>query len=155
MPVTPARAPSFKGLRSSSEGASRAKRSNGARNTAPERELRRSLRAQGARYRLHSSLLPGRPDIVFPGARIVVFCDGDFWHGRNWGARKRRLRLGANSEYWIAKIQSNICRDKLTSKALQANGWEVIRVWESDIRADSDSIAKAILRRVRAKAAAR
>src|SRR3569623_2050140 len=112
-------APSFRGLRSTSELASRVKKANKASDTLPELRLRKALTAHGARYHLHAASLPGKPDIEFPSARLAVICDGDFWHGRNWSARRKRLLRGANPDYWIAKIQSNLRRDRLSSNALR------------------------------------
>jgi DNA mismatch endonuclease (patch repair protein) len=78
--------------------------------------------------------LPGRPDIVFLGARVVVFCDGDFWHGRDLSARLARLAAGHNAAYWIAKVQANVARDRRQTEALERAGWVVLRFWESTIR---------------------
>jgi len=63
----------------------------------------------------------------------VIFCDGDFWHGKDWNARKRKLLRGSNSAYWVAKVESNIARDRRTTATLLTNGWTVIRIWESEI----------------------
>jgi DNA mismatch endonuclease (patch repair protein) len=117
----------------SSELASKVKRLTRGRDTRPELLLRRALWALGLRYRVVCRGLPGRPDIVFARARVVIFCDGDFWHGKNWRTRKRKLLRGSNSEYWVAKIESNIIRDRRTTARLKANGWTVIRLWESEI----------------------
>jgi DNA mismatch endonuclease Vsr len=106
-----ARAPSFKGLKPSSEASSRAMRSNTKYNTKPELLLRRELWRLGARYRKNVPGLPGQPDVVFPSARVVIFCDGDFWHGRNWRVLRAKLARRANPQYWIAKIRANKRRD--------------------------------------------
>jgi DNA mismatch endonuclease, patch repair protein len=87
------------------------------------------------RYRLDYPL-PGRPDIVFPTARVAVFCDGDFWHGRNWAERRRRLERGSNADYWVKKIAANRARDARYNRALKELGWTVVRFWETDILAD-------------------
>src|SRR5437879_6384164 len=85
VPVDPTAAvtksPSFKGLKPASEASSRAKRGNRRRDTLQEMLLRRELWKMGLRYRKNVETMPGKPDLVFPGARVVVFCDGDFWHG--------------------------------------------------------------------------
>jgi DNA mismatch endonuclease (patch repair protein) len=83
------------------------------------------------------------PDLVFVGARVAVFVDGDFWHGKHWKKRKERLSRGHNSDYWIAKIECNISRDRMRNIELRASGWTVLRFWESDILSD---IGKAINR---------
>jgi DNA mismatch endonuclease (patch repair protein) len=88
------------------------------------------------RYRKHVRELPGRPDIVFPRARVVVFSDGDFWHGRNWPTLRPKLERGTNSGYWAAKIASNIERDRAVNQALAEAGWRVLRLWENEIKRD-------------------
>src|SRR5271157_6076411 len=124
--------PSFVGLRPASEAASRAKRANRKRDTKPEILLRRALWAAGLRYRKYVSGVQGNPDIVFSRARVVVFCDGDFWHGRNWAKLKHELGHRHNSSYWCAKISRNIARDKRTTAELERLGWAVVRLWETD-----------------------
>ncbi len=144
-------APSFKGYVSSSLMASGTKSRNRAKNTKPEICLRRALFTRGARYRLHASGLPGKPDIVFAGAKVAIFVDGDFWHGRNWRARKKLLAEGSNSEYWVAKIGSNRIRDAHHTATLTKLGWRVVRIWESDIRVGVDRQAELVLRVVKSR----
>lgn len=145
------RAPSFRGRASASARATRAaagaSRKSG---TQPELLLRRLLWQRGLRYRTACAALAGRPDIVFVAARIAVFCDGDFWHGRKLAERIERLRLGHNSDYWIAKLMRNVERDRSVDAQLSAMGWTVLRFWESDIRRDVHSIASIIEAEVRA-----
>jgi DNA mismatch endonuclease (patch repair protein) len=124
-------------------------RRNTRRNTQPELLLRRALWRLGARYRLHFATLPGRPDLVFPSAKLAVFCDGDFWHGRGWQARRRRLARGANAAYWIPKILANRARDRRVSRQLTALGWRVARVWESEILRDPHVVALRLTRGAR------
>ena len=135
------KAPSFKGLRPSSEASSRSKRSNRAHDTKPELILRRALWRLGLRYRKNVTTLPGKPDIVFPGAKVAIFCDGDFWHGKDWEQRKVKLSQGSNAEYWIAKIQRNIDRDRKNTSTLERQGWQVIRLWESAILRNPAALA--------------
>ncbi len=89
--------------------------------------------------------LPGKPDIVFPRRRLAVFCDGDFWHGKDWESRRKKLARGTNSSYWIAKIERNRARDLNNRQALEAAGWTVLRFWESEIRLDTTAVAARIL----------
>jgi len=89
--------------------------------------------------------LPGKPDIVFRRARVAVFVDGDFWHGRDWKRRKRRLELGANSAYWVKKISSNRARDRRHSGALRRLGWRVVRFWESEMKSAPEHHAEFII----------
>jgi DNA mismatch endonuclease (patch repair protein) len=108
--------------------------------------LRRALYALGLRYRVARADLPGCPDVVFAAARVAVFCDGDFWHGRGLEQRVAKLQRGHNAPYWVAKIRRNVERDRATDVALRADGWEVLRYWESDIRANPAAIADAVHR---------
>lgn len=101
------------------------------------------------RYRKNVRALPGKPDIVFFGARIAVFCDGDFWHGRHWQRLSRKLRTGTNASYWIAKIKANRNRDRRNDRFLEMEGWTVIRLWETDIHNDPEWAARAIEKAVR------
>ncbi len=140
------RSPSYHGLTPASASASRVGAGNQNRNTTPELLLRRALFSLGARYRISPSSLPGRPDIAFISSRVAVFCDGDFWHGRDWPTRKEMLARGHNSRYWVAKIQRNIDRDKAIVQTLTQLGWLTLRVWEGDIRNDPNKAAKHILR---------
>src|SRR5262245_56757014 len=106
------RSPSYVGLRPASEAASRAKRANRKKDTAHELLLHRELWRLGLRYRMHVAGLPGSPDLVFRRARVVVFCDGDFWHGRHWKKLRADLQRRHNAAYWIAKIARNRERDQ-------------------------------------------
>src|SRR5690349_12694577 len=125
--------PRFNRFQASSPTATEHLRSIKSSGTKAERQLRSELFKMGFRFRKNYALLPGKPDIVFLRERIAVFCDGDFWHGRNWRKLKDRLENGPNAAYWTAKICSNIKRDRLHNRELKSLGWTVIRVWESSI----------------------
>jgi DNA mismatch endonuclease, patch repair protein len=125
--------------------------SSAKRDTKPELLLRRALWSAGLRYRVAVDSLPGRPDVVIPAARLVVFCDGDFWHGRNLERRIEKLAAGHNAPYWISKIKSNVERDRRIETLLVDSGWDFLRFWESDVCANPKSIAKAVLKAVRTK----
>lgn len=142
---------SFVGLSPASEAASRAKRANRKRDTKPELVLRRALWAAGLRYRKHAGDVPGNPDVVFRAARVVVFCDGDFWHGRDWPVLEEQLLRRHNAEYWIAKIARNRERDALHTLRLAQEGWLVLRFWEKDIIRDPSAVAAAVLETVRCR----
>jgi DNA mismatch endonuclease, patch repair protein len=114
----------------SSEKTTKFGRDNRSRDTAPEILRRKALWALGLRFRVNSPTLFGKPDIVFPGSRVVVFCDGNFWDGRNWKAWRAKLKRGSNAEYWVPKFARNIERDRAVTKAVHAEGWTVIRIWE-------------------------
>lgn len=129
--------PSFTGLLPASPITSRVARASSAkRDTKPELLLRRALRQIGVRYRVDSASLPGRPDLIVPSVRLAVFCDGDFWHGRNLRQRLRKLGAGHNATYWTSKIKSNVDRDRRTERLLRDLGWDLLRFWETDVCAN-------------------
>lgn len=142
----------YDGLEPASANASRAaKGASAKRDTKPEIQLRQALRAIGVRgYRVDVATLPGRPDLVFTRLKLVVFCDGDFWHGRDLEARVERLARGHNAPYWVEKIRGNVVRDRRQEDELRAQGWTVLRFWERDIRDSRDVIAAEIQRAIQA-----
>lgn len=118
--------------------------------------LRRALHAMGLRYRKYAKDLVGRPDIVFPRSRVLVFVDGDYWHARELvedrgnSLRSRLKRLSEPSRvYWTTKFERRVARDREITELLQREGWMVIRLWESDVRADLGRAALRIARSVR------
>lgn len=118
------------------------------KDTEPEMIVRRALWKQGLRYRVNVKTLPGKPDIAFTKAKIAVFCDGDFWHGHNWAIRGLSSldeELASYSDFWRQKIIGNIERDKRNTAILEESGWIVIRLWESDIRADINKCVSQII----------
>lgn len=139
------RSPTFVGLKASSPRASEIARRIRKTDSRAEVALRKELWRRGARYRKNARDLTGIPDLVFASVRVVVFCDGDFWHGRCWNKRKRRLQRGANANYWISKIEGNRARDRRVSRELKADGWIVVRLWECDVLADVAAAADRVL----------
>jgi DNA mismatch endonuclease (patch repair protein) len=138
--------PDFRAFKPSSPRASvLAASSSRKRDTRCEVMLKRELRARGLRFRSDVAALPGRPDIVITAARVAVFCDGDYWHGKRLAERLRRLRAGHNPAYWVAKIKGNVARDRRVRASLRNGGWTVVRAWESDIRRDVGRVADRIL----------
>jgi DNA mismatch endonuclease (patch repair protein) len=109
----------------------------------------------GLRYRKYAARLPGNPDVVFSKARVVVFCDGDFWHGRNWEELRTQLQRRHNADYWVAKIDQNRERDRLNTDALTGDGWLVLRLWETDITRDPGEAAEVVRQAVAARLAQR
>jgi len=101
-----------------------------------EQSLRAAVTAAGLRYQVHPMDLAGRPDLVFSKARLCVFCDGDFWHGRNWSRLQVSLRRRSNPSYWTRKIARNLQRDREQTRLLRRAGWRVLRFWETDILRD-------------------
>lgn len=112
------------------------------KNTSPEVALRRALWTLGLRYRKHYKALSGSPDIVFVRAKVAVFCDGDFWHGRNWEERKHTIP--SNRDYWVPKIERNMLRDERVTHELAEAGWLVLRFWETNIRRDLMGCAQTV-----------
>ena len=135
------KAPSFTGLKPASQAASLAKRMNRSADTIHEKLLRSALWRRGLRFRKNLAVLPGKPDIVFASARVAVFCDGDFWHGRDWHRLSKHLQKRANAAYWLQKIRANMLRDRRTTRLLEKQDWYVIRLWEGDIKANPDGAA--------------
>jgi DNA mismatch endonuclease (patch repair protein) len=137
--------PNYAAFRPASGTASRtARASSRKRDTAPEMLLRRACYALGLRYRVDARDLPGRPDLVFRSARVAVFVDGDFWHGRELEARLARLSAGHNAAYWVAKVSSNVARDRRNNTYLASTGWRVLRLWEGEVRRDPCAAAERV-----------
>ena len=122
------------------------------RDTHAERALREALWKCGLRYRLHGRLLRGRPDIVFGIARVAVFVDGDFWHGRMMIEKGRaslaRTFTGPRARWWTNKIAYNVRHDREVSRTLRAQGWSVIRIWASDVLTNPVRAARKVQRTV-------
>lgn len=99
--------------------------------TSPEERLRKALWQAGYRYRIHHGL-PGKPDIVFPSKKLVIFVDGCFWHGCQLHYQAPRN----NAAFWAAKIDANRRRDQLVTTMLETSGWCVLRFWEHEVKQD-------------------
>lgn len=115
------------------------------KDTGIEVKLRKALWHAGIRYRKNYSDLPGKPDIVLTKYRIAVFCDSEFFHGKDWEkVLLPKIRKGNNSEYWENKIKRNMERDREVNKQLEALGWMVIRLWGKDIEKNTEGCIRAI-----------
>ena len=114
------------------------------KNTSIEVTLRKSLWHKGYRYRKNYSQLPGSPDIVLTKYKIAIFCDGEFFHGKDWEVLKTRLEKGKNGEFWISKISRNRERDEEINKKLLFMGWTVIRFWGNDIKKNIEECVRVI-----------
>jgi DNA mismatch endonuclease (patch repair protein) len=103
-----------------------------AKNTKPELIVRKFLFANGYRYRLHDKRLPGKPDLVFPKLKIVIFINGCFWHGhedcRYFVVPKTR------TDFWVNKIDANKLNDLKAQKLLIKSGWRIINIWECELK---------------------
>lgn len=101
-------------------------------NTKPEMLVRKYLHAHGYRYKLHDKTLPGKPDIVLPKYRTVIFIHGCFWHGHT--NCKYYVVPKTKTEWWLNKINTNIANDDKAVTALQQDGWKIITIWECDLK---------------------
>lgn len=113
--------------------------------TAPERIVRSLVHRLGFRFRLQGKNLPGKPDLVLPRHRVVIFVHGCFWHGHGCprGSRKPKTR----ADYWRKKIGGNAQRDQRTRRALQRTGWRVLTIWECQTKASQRSRLSARIQR--------
>ena len=102
------------------------------KDTRPELFVRRLIHKAGFRYRLHVSKLPGRPDLVFPGRKKVVFVHGCFWHSHS-GCQNARVPK-SRADFWMSKLESNKERDERNMHALMDEGWDVLVIWECELR---------------------
>ena len=108
--------------------------------------LRKELWSRGLRYRKNYNKIIGKPDIVFIGKKVAVFCDSEFWHGYDWEHKKEEIK--SNREFWIPKIERNMQRDIEVTQTLTEDGWIVLRFWGSEIKKQlsycADKIEKAV-----------
>ncbi|MFN0120643.1 MAG: DNA mismatch endonuclease Vsr [Blastocatellia bacterium] len=126
-------------------------RSVKASDTGPEKKLRAALFARGLRYRVCPANLPGKPDVVLPAKRLIIFIDGDYWHGGQWRLRnlaslEEQFGQTKVRDYWLQKIRRTMQRDCRHTVALLADGWTVLRFWESEIQADVEQCVDLVLR---------
>lgn len=106
--------------------------------------LRKELWNRGLRYRKNVNKVFGKPDIVFMGKKVAVFCDSEFWHGYNWEERKKDFK--SHQEFWIPKIERNMERDREVTQRLKAEGWIVLRFWGNEIKKDVAQCADVIVK---------
>lgn len=112
--------------------------------TKIEKLLRKSLWRKGYRYRKNYNELPGKPDIALTKYKIAIFCDGEFFHGKDWEILMPKLQNSNNSEKWIEKISKNRKRDEEINKKLIFLGWTVVRFWGKEIINNSEGCVKVI-----------
>ncbi len=108
------------------------------KNTLPERQVAGFFRLLQVKFKRHPNLI-GRPDFLISSAKLVVFCDGDFWHGHSWkerGLRRMEDQFKVNKSFWINKIRNNMKRDLKVNKKLRMSGWKVLRIRESALCRD-------------------
>jgi DNA mismatch endonuclease (patch repair protein) len=114
------------------------------KNTSIEIKLRKALWHKGYRYRVNYIELPGKPDIAITKYKIAIFCDSEFFHGKDWEVLKAHLEKGNNADYWIHKIENNRRRDEEINKELLYRGWTVIRFWGKDILKNVDECVQVV-----------
>ena len=112
--------------------------------------LRQELWSRGLRYRKNVNRIYGKPDIVFIGKKVAVFCDSEFWHGYDWEERKKDFK--SHQEFWIPKIERNMERDAEVTARLESEGWTVIRFWGNEIKKNTaqcvDIVERALKERI-------
>lgn len=113
-----------------------------AKDTRPEMLVRRLVHGAGYRYRLHGAKLPGKPDLVFAGRRKVIFVHGCFWH-RHEDCTLARMPK-SNQDFWMAKLEGNKKRDAINCRRLRKMGWDVMVIWECELR-DLDTLLQRII----------
>lgn len=104
--------------------------------------LRKELWKRGLRYQKNCNGIFGKPDIVFKGKKVAVFCDSEFWHGYDWENRKKDFK--SHQEFWIPKIERNMARDTEVTTKLESEGWTVLRFWGKEIKKETIKCANAI-----------
>ncbi|MFN3166117.1 MAG: very short patch repair endonuclease [Phycisphaeraceae bacterium] len=107
------------------------------KDTEPELVVRSMLHKLGYRYRLHLSKLPGKPDLVFPGRKKVIFVNGCYWHRHT--CRRGRSVPDSNREVWLSKFKANRARDRAVRRQLKSMGWSVLTVWQCELK-DPESV---------------
>jgi len=112
------------------------------KNSGIELILRKILWDRGLRYQKNPQNVYGKPDIVFKGRKVAVFCDGEFWHGFDWKHKQKELKT--NRKFWISKIERNIKRDQEVNETLISSGWHVLRFWGREIKKNPQKCAQLI-----------
>lgn len=114
------------------------------KDTSIEIKLRKALWHKGYRYRKNVPTLPGKPDIALTKYKLAIFCDSEFFHGKDWEVLKPRLERGNNAVFWVNKISRNRERDDEVNKRLLFMGWTVIRFWGTEINKNVELCVKVI-----------
>ena len=118
------------------------------KNTKPEIKLRKTLWHAGIRYRKNVKKIPGTPDIVIRKYKLLIFIDGEFWHGYDW--QNKREKIKSNRDFWIPKIERNMQRDRQNTDILKKQGWTVFRFWEQQIKKEFGACINKILEYIEA-----
>lgn len=113
------------------------------KNTRPEKLLKKALWHAGVRLKTPKHKLPGRPDISLKKYKLVIFVDGTFWHGYDWENRKENIK--SNREFWIAKIERNMERDREINAIYESMGWTILRFWDFEVKKELGACIKRVL----------
>ncbi len=108
------------------------------KDTKPELTVRKFLFSRGFRYKRHDKSLPGKPDLVLPKYKTVIFIHGCFWHSHN-GCKYFTVPK-SNSEWWLSKLKKNVSNDSIAISKLESAGWRVITVWDCELKSDKLNI---------------
>ncbi len=119
------------------------------KNTGIEVRLRKALWKQGVRYRLNNPDIFGKPDISIKKYKIAIFCDSEFWHGKDW--EKKKFEIKSRRNFWWGKIEKNINRDQMVNETLKKNGWTVLRFWGEEIKSDLQSCVDKVIKVIQRK----
>jgi len=114
-----------------------------AKETKPEIVFRKALWSKGLRYRKNVKKLPGNPDIVINRHKLIIFIDGEFWHGFNWENKKKKIK--SNRDFWIPKIERNMQRDEENDQKLKELGFKVFRFWAHQVKKDLNECLNHVL----------
>ncbi|HBS84960.1 MAG: very short patch repair endonuclease [Bacteroidetes bacterium GWF2_38_335] len=117
--------------------------------TKIEELLGKALWAKGLRYRKNNKTVFGNPDFTFKKQKIAIFCDSEYFHGKDWEVQKYRIKT--NTEFWHKKIENNIIRDGIVNETLLKNGWQVIRFWGDEIKKNLNICVLKIEQSIRAR----
>lgn len=112
------------------------------KDTGIEILLRKELWGRGIRYRKNVREIEGKPDLAFISKKVAVFCDSEFWHGYDWEVRREQIKK--NRDFWIAKIERNMERDREVNRLLKSEGWTVIRFWGKEIQTNPSHCADVV-----------
>lgn len=119
------------------------------KSTKPEVAFRKALWNEGYRYRKNYKKLPGNPDIVMKKHKVVIFIDGEFWHGYNWNEKKNKIKT--NRGFWIPKIERNMQRDMEINSRLTEMGYKIFRFWEHQIKKEKEICVQEIVHYIKFK----
>lgn len=114
--------------------------------TKIEELLAKMLTKNGLRYRRDNKTIFGKPDFTFRKQKIAIFCDSEYFHGKDWETNKQRIKT--NTDFWVKKIEGNISRDSLVNETLLKDGWKVLRFWGNEIKKNTEFCVQSIVNEI-------